>query len=348
MLTFLDAYIMQLCIHKTGNRNMDEGYSLSKAPTEIRDKDERTELLKFFTGSFQGNEFFNFTSPIGLTGNNVYNVAKSFFNDETELYDASVDITKLLYQESNHPKISGGEVYVVFMKGVQYFEEEVEALGIFKSENKAPFMKIENNGEVFDYKIDEGINLAAIDKACLILRTNEDEGYRVCIRDHQNKGEEAVYWKQEFLGLEATNDSYHKTKEFMAMCKDYVTDVLPQQFEVARTEQIDLLNKSVSFFKTNEQFDYESFTREVMQEPQIIESFNNFKKDYEDTAPFDFNDGFDISGVAVKKQSKIFKSILKLDKTFHVYIHGNLDMIERGYDDERRMNFYKLYYNDEA
>ena len=178
MLTFLDAYIMQLCIHKTGNRNMDEGYSLSKAPTEIRDKDERTELLKFFTGSFQGNEFFNFTSAIGLTGNNVYNVAKSFFNNETELYDASVDITKLLYQESNHPKISGGEVYVVFMKGVQYFEEEVEALGIFKSENKAPFMKIENNGEVFDYKIDEGINLAAIDKACLILRTNEDEGPR--------------------------------------------------------------------------------------------------------------------------------------------------------------------------
>ncbi len=58
-------------------------------------------------------------------------------------------------------------------------------------------------------------------------------------------------------------------------------------------------------------------------------------------------DEFDISGAAVKKQQRVFKSILKLDRNFHVYIHGNREMIERGYDEERTMHFYKLYFEEE-
>ena len=58
-------------------------------------------------------------------------------------------------------------------------------------------------------------------------------------------------------------------------------------------------------------------------------------------------DEFDISSPAVKKQQKVFKSILKLDRNFHVYIHGNREMIERGYDEERSMNYYKLYFEEE-
>ena len=57
-------------------------------------------------------------------------------------------------------------------------------------------------------------------------------------------------------------------------------------------------------------------------------------------------DEFDISNQAVKKQSKFFKSILKLDKNFHVYIHGNKDMIERGVESDGR-KFYKIYFEKE-
>ena len=40
-------------------------------------------------------------------------------------------------------------------------------------------------------------------------------------------------------------------------------------------------------------------------------------------------DEFDIHLSAVKKQQRVFKSILKLDKNFHVYIHGRKDLIEK-------------------
>jgi hypothetical protein len=61
-----------------------------------------------------------------------------------------------------------------------------------------------------------------------------------------------------------------------------------------------------------------------------------------------FEDEFDIHLSAVKKQSKVFKSVLKLDKNFHVYIHGRRDLIERGYDELSGKHFYKIYFEEES
>ena len=50
--------------------------------------------------------------------------------------------------------------------------------------------------------------------------------------------------------------------------------------------------------------------------------------------------------LAVKKQARVFKSVLKLDKNFHIYIHGNRDLIEQG-TDERGRKYYNIYYEEE-
>jgi len=60
-----------------------------------------------------------------------------------------------------------------------------------------------------------------------------------------------------------------------------------------------------------------------------------------------FDDEFSISTNAVKKQSRVFKSVLKLDKNFHVYIHGNKDLIEKGFDSGMGMHYYKIYFEEE-
>ena len=56
---------------------------------------------------------------------------------------------------------------------------------------------------------------------------------------------------------------------------------------------------------------------------------------------------FVISPAAVKKQARNFKSVLKLDKNFHIYIHGDKDLIEQGFDEKKNMNYYKVYYKQE-
>ena len=49
----------------------------------------------------------------------------------------------------------------------------------------------------------------------------------------------------------------------------------------------------------------------------------------------------------MKKQAKIFKSVLKLDNNFHIYIHGKRELIEQGVDPNGR-KFYKIYYEEES
>ncbi len=58
-------------------------------------------------------------------------------------------------------------------------------------------------------------------------------------------------------------------------------------------------------------------------------------------------DSFEISVQAVKKQTRIFKSVLKLDKNFHIYIHGNNELIEHGIEKDGR-KFYKIYFENES
>jgi len=90
------------------------------------------------------------------------------------------------------------------------------------------------------------------------------------------------------------------------------------------------------------------FTEEVIHHPEVTDSFVQFKKNYEVAKQFEMNDEFDIDLAAVKKQAKVFKSVLKLDKNFHIYIHGRRDMIEKGFDEATGKKFYKLYFDEES
>jgi len=39
--------------------------------------------------------------------------------------------------------------------------------------------------------------------------------------------------------------------------------------------------------------------------------------------------------------------VLKLDKNFHIYIHGDRNLIEQGEEPDGR-KFYKIYYEEES
>ena len=186
-----------------------------------------------------------------------------------------------------------------------------------------------------------------MDKGCLIFNTEAAEGYKVAVIDQTNRNAEAVYWKDEFLKLKIRNDNYSQTQNVLGVYKAFVTEKLDDDFEISRTDKIDLLNKSMKYFKEKETFDIDEFANEVIANKEGIESFKSYKKNYEEEFDSPIADNFDISDAAVKKQAKNYKNILKLDKNFHIYIHGNKDLIEKGFDDERSMNFYKVYFRDE-
>jgi hypothetical protein len=148
------------------------------------------------------------------------------------------------------------------------------------------------------------------------------------------------------LNLKTRNDCFQNTKAFLDIAKSYVTEQLPEDFEVEKTDKIDMLNRSVEYFKENDSFNKEEFETQVFQNEDVIESFRSFDDSYRQENAIEIKDDFDISTQAVKKQQKLFKSILKLDKNFHVYIHGDKSLIEKGVESDGR-KFYKIYYEKE-
>ena len=129
------------------------------------------------------------------------------------------------------------------------------------------------------------------------------------------------------------------------MSKDFA-EVEMEEFD--RSEQVDFVNRSVKYFSENELFDNREFEQEVLKQPEIIESFESFKEEYSernDIPPIE--EEFEISKPAIKNTKRFIKSVIKLDKNFHVYVHGSRERIERGFDDEKGTHYYKLYFEEE-
>lgn len=271
--------------------------------------------------------------------NEVYHFCTAVFNQTANFHEVSQQIAKFLFHTANHAKIKAGEFYMVFFKGVQLEGELMDAIGLFKSETKEPYLKVALEKESFHLDYEEaGINIHKLDKGCLVFNTDKEEGYRIVITDQTNRGSEAVYWKDEFLQLKIRNDDFNQTSNTLKVYKSFVTSKMDGDFEISKADKIDLLNRSIKYFKEKEYFAMEEFTEEVIGNPKAIESFKTFKQEFEKSNETEIGGEFAISASAIKKQARALKSVLKLDKNFHIYIHGNKELIEKGFDDDKAMN----------
>ncbi len=333
-----------IVVHKVGNKLNEENIHFSKQALSINS--ELNDILThYFITPFKSNEYYSFYHDSDLKYNEVYGFIADIFSDSDSLYENSVNLAKHLYEQSTHPKIKSGEFYIVYFKDCIIDGKTVDAVGLFKSENKDTFLKVFPSGEGFEIESQQGVNINKLDKGCLIFNTEVENGYAVAVVDNTNKGIEAQYWMDDFLHVHQRKDEYYNTQNVLSLCKNFVKDELPQQFEVSKADQVDLLNKSVKFFKENENFNMTEFANEVIGQPDIINSFNEFKSSFQQDHDVEIVDNFTISESAVKKQARLLKSVIKLDKNFHIYIHGDRELIEQGED--KKGKFYKVYYREE-
>jgi hypothetical protein len=347
MFNIYNTQLTKVSVHHVGNKNNGEDLEISKTLLDVNEEGLNERLKHFFLKSFDAVELYHFTSSNqDFKLNPLFQFARDVFSLQADFHFNSINFAKHLYENSNHPNIKSGDLFVAFFNDIEIGHKIVDAIGIFKSENKQSFLKLEKNGHQFNIHSDEGINPEKLDKGCLIFDMDEDQGYQICITDKSNKAGEAQFWKDQFLNIKPCKDEYHQTKNFLSIAKNYVTTALVDDFELEKTDQIDLLNRSVDFFKNRDHFEKEEFEQVVFQDPKVIDSFRKFETQYKQEHQIEQEDSFDISLAAVKKQNKIFKSILKLDKNFHIYIHGNKEMIEKGTEKDGR-KFYKIYYQNE-
>ncbi len=344
MISAINVKICNVALHKVGNKLRDENYVFSNSLLR-QDSIIYEALVNYFLLPFSSEEYFELYHDSGIEYNVVYGAVSQIFDNPGTLYDQSVNLAKHLYDQSTHPKIKGGEFYTVYFKDCIVDGDTVDAVGLFKSENKDTFLKVLREDGNFNLESEQGINIKKLDKGCLIFNKERENGYIVAVVDNTNKGIEAQYWIDDFLHIRQRKDEYANTQNVMAMAKNFVTKELPKEFEVSKADQIDLLNKSLKFFKEKDTFDIEDFAHEVIEQPEVIESFHNFKRNYESENDITIDDTFAISNHAFKKQQRSYKRIINLDKKIQIIINGNRHNVEQGEDE--RGKYYKVYYSEE-
>lgn len=283
---------------------------------------------------------YQFKHDVDIELNVLYNLTREIFQNE-QIGDTHAGITTHLRNSSRHPNINPGDLFIFRFKNILFNNEYYDGLGIYKVEQKDSFIETSYLGlPTLEFK--EGIGQRKLDKACLILF--DEKPYTVLSID--NGSREAEYWNA-FADIDYKKDHVNDTNHFLQMTKTYITDQLPEEFEVSKTDQIDLLNKSIGYFKEHEEFQQSEFETEVFGDATAIESFRDFDNQYQEEMDLELNDTFKIAVNSVKKQARIFKSVLKLDKNFHVYIHGDRELIEKGMDSDGR-KYYKIYFDKES
>lgn len=356
---FESSSIERVALHRVGNKETDEGYVLSGREAKLSEALQDL-LVRYLVSPFKVEEYYHLWNEDRVELNEMWQIACHVFDDPECLLEESQQVARLLYDACTHPNIKGGDLFVVYFKQCQLNGETMDALGVFKSENKQQFLKVLHDDEewssesgnhsasaVFRMEIDKGIDIGKLDKGAIIFNSERDKGFVVSVVDTTNRGMDAIYWKDNFLGVRQREDEYFNTHQVMQAYKKFVTDELPSQFEdVSRADQADMLNRSVNFFKQNDNFDMGDFERDVLGQEEVIESFKQYREQYEEDHGVQIADSFAISEGAVKKQARSYKSVIKLDKNFHIYVHGDRRLIEQGEDEKGK--YYKVYYEEES
>lgn len=347
-----DIQLTQLVLHKVGNKARDEGIRVA---SKLFNPDEelQTVLMSYFLSGFKMDKLYEFNHEADLSMNEIYNYCGYIFdNPEQDFYDQSVNMLKHLYDKSNHPNIKGGEFYVAYFKDCIVDDEMVDAIGIFKAENKDTYLKLRLDEEKeWGLEYEEGTNAAKLDKGCLVFNVDKETGYRVATVDLKSTGMDAKFWKDEFLTVTQIQDAGFQTKAYLDLCKDFSKKEFKEEDKI---EKVDFLNRSRDYFEHYKEFDEEQFKEIVFEEKfDKLDSFESFKQDFqeklgiEDTA----DEGFFISKPIVKKAKSGLKSVIQLDTQMEIKVLSSLAQaegyLELCYDEERNMKYYKVYFNNE-
>jgi hypothetical protein len=348
MISHSESYIQHVSAHVVGNNINGEKLKLSSAPLEAEEDDIQKLLLTYFLSSFKTPEYFHFDSTgYDSLANPIFSFLSDIFLDKGSFHENSINIATHLYQITQHPNIKSGDLFVAYISDIRIEGKIFEAIGIFKSENKDAYLKLQTAAKAFAVNSELGINIEKLDKGCLILNTEAENGYKILAVDNVNKND-AQFWMKEFLKISPSVDEFHHTKNVMNMTRQYIDDQLDEEFAVSKADKIEFLNRSKNFFTTKDEFNKREFEAEVFADPSVIESFRKYERTLQAGSEDGIVDNFEISAQAVKKQMRVFKSVLKLDKNFHIYIHGGRELIEKGFDEDLNKHYYKIYFDSES
>ena len=342
------ASISKCIIHKIGNKFNDAKNVFSEKPITF-DEDSYHMMLPFLLKPFANlTESYRFNHHADISLNEINSYTTQVFNDGSNFVEVSKNIVNHLYEQSNSAQIKTGDVIIVLFDDIVYKDVVTQALGIFKIENKIKFFQTFLEDNSYDVFVQKGISTKKVDKGCLIIDSPDSDGAVVLSVDNNNY--DAQYWINHFLNIKYADDDNRHTQVYIEMCKDFSEEIIKQEF--GNQEQNQFLAKTIDFFKENETVNVHDFKDTIFEEEDHKELFDTYKKQFEEVNQVLVRNQFLISDAVVKKQKKKIKTDIQLDTNIQIKLDIDApdaaeEYLERGYDEERKMKYYKVFFNEE-
>ncbi|MEX6627551.1 nucleoid-associated protein [Tenacibaculum salmonis] len=342
------AEISKCIIHKVANKFNSGQNSFSEELVRF-DEESYELLMPFLLKSFQTvTQSYRFRHQADVRLNEVNKYTDAIFDDEDVFIENSINIVNHLFEQSNSAQIKTGDVLVVYFENIEYKNILTNAVGVFKIESKVDFFQTYKEEESFDVVVQKGISTKKLDKGCLILNTTDTEGTVVLSVDNNNY--DAQYWIKNFLNVQFANDGNLHTQNYLEMCKDFSEEIIKPEF--GKQEQSKFLANTVDYFKEQENVDYHNFKEEVFEDEKHQEMFEDYKKHFEKLNDVLIRNNFEVSEAVLKKEKSKFKSEIKLDTNIQIKIDIDApdaasEYLELGYDETKKMKYYKVFFNAE-
>ncbi|MDP3358164.1 MAG: nucleoid-associated protein, partial [Lutibacter sp.] len=147
------------------------------------------------------------------------------------------------------------------------------------------------------------------------------------------------------------DDNNQHTKNYLEMCKEFSEDIIKEELGIQ--EKNTFLARAVDFFKTNELVNIDDFKENIFDENEAQKSkFDDYKKQYETLNDVLVRNQFTVSEAVFKKQKQKIKTEIKLDTNIVIKLdidapEASSEYLEKGYDEEKKMMFYKVFFNEE-
>ena len=194
MLSLSDIRLAGLVTHYVGNGAAGDVLQLSGKPVPVDQPALRELLLQYFLTPFKEAASYRLWHPADLKLNEVWHFVSGIFDDPESLVAGSANIARHLYDITSLPQIKSGELHVAYFTGCPVNGRMVDAVGIYKTESKSRYLRIQEDGDTYSFSPDEGINPERMDKGCLIFNLDAADGYTVHVIDKTAKGGEAQFW----------------------------------------------------------------------------------------------------------------------------------------------------------
>lgn len=326
--------IKMATIQVVGNKTRGEGLSAASILADVSGSSEF--LTKLVEKSFTMDDVKQFSYIETVELNPVYQFVSKIFDENESFLKQSVNIATFLYDQSIHPNIRSGELYVLLLE-CEYKKELVEAVAILKSEKKDPFLATDNDGREISVRTIYGTGLKGLDKGCLVLNIQREQGYVVGTVDNTNNGSDAQYWTDSFLHVTNCEDDYHKTVKLTEM----LTAFSKQVAEQSAAEGAVVAKKATELLKKSEAVQMDELAERICTNDGQRVQFAAFRQVFEEEHG-GFAEEVNVVAKAVSRKPVTRMNTLRIGDEFEVKVLNPEARMEQGNDDGGR--YWKLYW----